>query len=211
MAKIDAFEKYAGAYEEWFEANEWAYKSELEAIRRLMPITGKGMEVGIGTGRFAIPLGIRVGVEPSGKMAGIARSKGLEVVDGICENLPFDDETFDRVLLVTTICFVDDPARCVAEVRRVLSPGGCIVIGFIDKNSQLRKLYEAKKDKSKFYGDATFYSVDEILGFLREAGFGAFKTCQTIFRPLPEIDSLEPVEDGHGEGAFVAVMARKPR
>jgi SAM-dependent methyltransferase len=209
MARIEAFEKFADAYEEWFEKNEWAYKSELEAVRRLLPTSGEGLEVGIGTGRFAIPLGIKSGVEPSPKMAEIARSKGLSVVDGVCEALPFDDGSFDFILLVTTICFVDDAAKCLSEIFRALRKNGSVVIGFIDRESELGKLYQAKKDKSKFYGEATFFTADEIAVLMENAGFKHIQSRQTIFRPLPEIKALEPIEDGHGQGAFVVMKGIK--
>ena len=66
------------------------------------------MEIGVGTGRFAEPLGFREGVEPSPAMAERARRRGLEVTDGVAENLPLPDATYDVALMVTTICFVDD-------------------------------------------------------------------------------------------------------
>jgi len=53
-----------------------------------------GLEVGVSTGRFAVPLGIRIGVEPANAMAEIARKRGIEVYDAKGEKLPFDDESF---------------------------------------------------------------------------------------------------------------------
>jgi hypothetical protein len=72
MAKTEPFEKHKAKYEEWFEKNVFAYKSELQAVRYLLPKRGTGVEIGIGTGRFAAPLGIRVGVEPSKAMREVA-------------------------------------------------------------------------------------------------------------------------------------------
>jgi len=51
MPKIEPFEKYSDAYDEWFEENCDLYKDELEAIRQLIPSFGsEGMEVGVGSG-----------------------------------------------------------------------------------------------------------------------------------------------------------------
>jgi hypothetical protein len=58
------FEESAQEYDEWYAQNEFAYLSELAAIKAFMPTEGHGLEIGVGTGRFAAALGIKVGVEP---------------------------------------------------------------------------------------------------------------------------------------------------
>jgi len=125
----------------------------------LLPPAGKGVEIGVGTGRFAVPFGIKIGVEPSGVMAEIARSRGITVYDAGAEKLPFGDSTFDFALMVTTICFLDAPLQAFKEIRRILSPAGKIIIGMLDKNSPPGRTYESTKKNSKFYHDANFYSV----------------------------------------------------
>jgi hypothetical protein len=56
-----------------------------------LPKSGTGVEIGVGTGRFAEPLGIRVVIEPSKAMRRMAQKRGIEVIDGVAESLPFDD------------------------------------------------------------------------------------------------------------------------
>ena len=56
------FDQHCRRYEKWFATHAAAYYSELLAIRALLPCGGDGLEVGVGTGRFAAPLGVRVGV-----------------------------------------------------------------------------------------------------------------------------------------------------
>ncbi len=68
MPKTTPFEKYSEQYEAWFEENRLVYEAELRAVRALVTSGGQGMEVGVGTGRFAEPLGIKDGVEPSARM-----------------------------------------------------------------------------------------------------------------------------------------------
>ncbi len=209
MARIKAFDEFAGEYDEWFEKHKWAYKSELDAVRKLLPDFTHALEIGIGTGRFAIPLGIKNGIEPSPRMAEIARAKGLDVEEKPCENLPFDDEQFGLVLMVTTICFVDDVAKCLSEIYRVLEPGGYVIAGFIDADSPLGKIYQAKKDESKFYGEASFYSADAVREYIEQAGFGDITAVQTIFRSPAEMDCLDDVREGTGEGSFIVLRGRK--
>lgn len=57
MTKAYPFEEYSDEYDEWFDANRHIYLSELEALKALVPMEQHGIEIGIGTGRFALPLG----------------------------------------------------------------------------------------------------------------------------------------------------------
>ena len=209
MARIEPFERFTSEYEDWFEKNHFVYVSELGAVRAQLPEKGKGIEIGVGTGRFASPLGIELGLEPSARMRRIAEERGIQVVEGVAEDLPFADARFDFALMVTTICFVDDIDVAFREVRRVLKNAGRFIIGFIDKSSALGKLYEKGKSENEFYRSATFYSVDEIISHLKRADFGHFNFAQTIFHRLNEIREIEPVVNGHGEGSFVVISAEK--
>jgi SAM-dependent methyltransferase len=209
MPGVNAFDKNVQQYEQWFLDHPVAYLSEVHAIRELVPMNGAGIEIGIGTGRFAAPLGIQKGIEPSSAMAEAARKKGLEVLPGVAENLPFRDEEFDHVLMVTTVCFLDDMDQAFSEVHRVLRPDGLFVAGFIDRESPLGRQYLQRKDKSVFYKDAVFYSVPEIVEHMRQAGFDQFDFRQTLFTPLDEMKSPDPVQPGHGRGSFVVVRGVK--
>ena len=209
MAKIEPFEKYSSRYEEWFERNKFAYESELEAVRKLLPEKGRGIEIGVGSGRFAEPLGIKFGIEPSPKMGEIAKKRGVEVIAGVAEMLPFGDSQLDFGLMVTTVCFLENIEAAFKEVYRVLKNGGLLIIGFIDSESPLGRSYKQGKKESVFYREATFYSVGQIVAYLKEAGFNDFDFRQTIFRDLSEIKESEPVKEGYGEGSFVVVKAGK--
>jgi len=207
MARIEPFEKYSKEYDEWFIKNQDIYLAELNAIKSLFPFDKYGVEIGVGTGRFAFPLGIKVGVEPSKKMAEISRKKGIKVYEGAAERLPFNEKTFDFVLMVTTICYVDDLVKSFKEAYRVLKTGGFIIVGFIDKESELGKQYQLNKEKSKFYKDATFYSAKQVINILRKTKFKDMIIKQTVFPR--QTGKLDFVEDGYGEGSFVVIKANK--
>ena len=209
MPKIFPFEKYAEQYEKWFTTNRWVYEAELRAVKAMIPTGGHGMEIGVGTGRFAKPLGIKIGVEPSKRMREIAQKRGIQVLDGVAEEVPFDDSQFDFVLMVTTVCFVDDINRALLEAHRILSHGGFLIIGFVDRNSMVGQAYLNRKEENVFYKDATFFSVDELIEIMDQAGFTEFAFKQTIFKPLREITRDEPVISGYGEGSFVVIRGRK--
>ena len=209
MGTVESFEKNVDRYEAWFDRNRAAYESELEALRALLPKSGEGLEVGVGTGRFAAPLGVRVGVDPSSAMGKVAMEKGIEVHFGVGENLPCKDSSFDFVLLVTTICFLDDVPAALGEAYRVLTAGGYILVGFIDRESTLGKAYEKRKQDNEFYRQATFLSTDEVIPHLQQAGFRDFVFRQTIFHNPEEMKQPDPVRPGYGEGSFVVVRAKK--
>jgi SAM-dependent methyltransferase len=207
MPRIEPFEKYTTKYEDWFSRHKFAYESELQAIREYLPDSENSLEVGVGSGRFAAPLGIKFGLEPSAKMREIARRRGIEVVAGIAEALPFLASSFDLLLMVTTICFVDNLELTFKEAYRVLRADGCLILGFIDRSSPLGKLYEKYKADNVFYRDATFYSTGEVISVLEKTGFRDLKFGQTIFKNLSDIDRIEPVKPGCGEGSFIVIKA----
>ena len=209
MAKISPFEKYVEQYEEWFVENRWVYEAELRAVKAMLPAGGRGLEIGVGTGRFAEPLGIKIGVEPSKYMKEIAQKRGIQVLDGIAEELPFDDSRFDFVLMVTTVCFVDDINKALLEAHRVLSDGGFLIVGFIDRNSIMGKIYLDRQNENVFYKEATFFSANELMKIIDRSGFVDLTFNQTIFKTLTETTKNEPVKPGYGEGSFVVIRGRK--
>lgn len=207
VAKTAAFDANHRRYEAWFEKHESAYLSELLALRPFVPWQGLGIEIGVGSGRFAAPLGVQVGVDPSASMLAHAATRGIRVVRGAAENLPFAEDAFDYALVVTTICFVDSPAEMLAETRRVLKTGGRLVIGFIDRDSPLGQHYLLHQAESVFYRDATFYSAAEVADLLLKAGFSINSWGQTLSHPLPETRDIEPLQAGRGRHAFLVVAA----
>jgi ubiquinone/menaquinone biosynthesis C-methylase UbiE len=206
---IQVFETAAREYDAWFEDHRLVYESEIQALQTLAGSARRALEIGVGTGRFAAPLGIGVGLEPARAMATIARERGIQVIRGVAEALPFARDSFDLVTMVTTLCFFQDPFLALREATRVLTSPGQLLIGMIDKDSPLGRLYEAHREKSKFYRAARFYGVGPVLAWLRELGYREMRLCQTIFRGLTEITSPEPIQEGYGQGGFVVISARK--
>lgn len=209
MAKVQAFDEFTRAYDDWFDQNPLVFESELLAVKSLLPQPGESLEIGVGTGRFAVPLGIDFGVEPSINMCRLAKKRGVTTVRGVGEAIPFRDAQFDSALMVTAVCFLDNIARTLTETYRILRPGGYLVVGFIDKDSSLGQVYQQHKDESPFYRIATFYTAGEVKRLLDQAGFRNVTFVQTIFRNLSEITEPEPVRPGHGAGSFVVARGLK--
>ena len=206
MAGIKTFDTNAAAYDLWFDENQSIYQAELEAVKDFIPSTGTGVEIGAGSARFAGPLGITIGVEPSPKMAELAKQRGCEVIEGLAEALPIADRTFDFALMVTVVCFLDNIAIAFQEANRILKPQGVLIIGFIDRDSELGQQYSRRKKQSSFYKEATFYSISELETQLTMAGFTDFIYRQTLF---PGQSDVQIVKNGHGKGSFTVVRAIK--
>jgi len=194
MNGVTVFEENADHYDRWYDENESVYRAEIEALRRFVPAEGRGIEVGAGTGRFSVPFHVRAGVEPAMGMARIAKRRGVPVVRAMGERLPFCDGLFDFALLVAVVCFVESVPELLDEVGRVLKPGGCIVIGFIDRDSPLGRHYESRRESSTFYRGIRFYTAGEIVSFLREAGFDECQTGQAVLG-APAGGEKRPIDD----------------
>jgi len=209
MPKIGAFEQYWMEYERWFEEHPFVFLSEIEAIKQVLPPAGRKVEIGVGSGLFASALNIEEGCDPSPRMRQKAQERGIKAIDGVAENLPYENQSFDVALMITTICFVDDPERSLKEINRILKPEGLVIVGFVDRESPLGKLYQEKKDKSRFYQEARFFSCREMVELLEQAGFLVEQIRQTVFGKLSEIKEVQQPKPGSGEGGFVVIRARK--
>lgn len=204
MIRNTAFKNFTDDYQAWFDKNKLVYEAELDAFKSL-EIQGLSVEIGSGTGKFTKPLGITLGVEPTKEM--FSRSEGFPVLQGIAEDLPLLSDTFDWVVMVTTICFVTDPVKACEEMLRILKPGGKCAIGFVDAESELGKQYQKKKKKSLFYKEATFYTTEEIISVLKRTGFKNMNARQTLMPTSEGVDfSTVP---GAGDGGFVIISAKK--
>ena len=210
MPKTAPFEAHHHRYDAWFMRHAATYQSELLAVRALLPWHGLGLAIGVGTGRFASPLGVQVGIDPAREVLNYATNRGISTVQAIAEALPFADSSFDYALSVTTICFVDNAAAMLSEARRVLKPDGHLVIGFIDRTSALGQHYLAHQAENVFYREATFYSADEVGQLLHDTGFTEPVWVQTLSKTLDETRDIEPLRAGRGQEAFVAVKAKRP-
>lgn len=204
---MDIFNRYYKRYDAWYERNRFAYLSELRAIRKALPKKGRGLEIGVGTGRFAAPLGIKYGIDPSKNMVKIARQRGIKARIGQGERLPFRRNTFDYTAIIITICFVKNPLKVLKESGRILKRRGKIIVGIIDKHSFLGRFYQAKK--GVFYKKAHFFGVKELTALLETAGFSRFFYYQTLFNLPDRISSIEKPQKGFGKGGFVVISGEK--
>lgn len=208
------FDALADRYEAWFSEGPGRalFPSELAAVERVARGAPRPwVEVGAGTGAFAVPLRVDLGVEPSRAMLKRARGRGLPVVRGIAEALPLRDGRVGAAFLIVTICFLDDPLAALREIRRAIASGGAVVIGEITRDSPWGRRYLLLKEEGHpFYASARFYTVRETVRTLRAARFRVEAFASTLLQPPTDDPQPETVHDGVVTGAsFVALRAVK--
>jgi len=165
------FDELAKEYDRWFDEHGAVYRLQLHLLRSAVPRSGRGLEVGVGPGRFAGPLGILSGIDPARELLRMAKSRGVEVILGEGEHLPYRPGSFDYVLMMTVICFVKDPLPLFQEIFRTLAPGGKLIVGFIEREGEIALQYRQEKTKGRFLRFARFWSVGEVTGLFGSSGF----------------------------------------
>ncbi len=206
------FEALSERYDAWYDAPAGRVILDLEAaaLRPLLHETrGPRLEVGVGSGRFAAALDVEFGVDIAFSPLVYAARRGLRVVHGSGERLPFADHVFGAVVLVATLCFVDDPRVVLRETRRVLGPGGRLVVAIVPRDSTWGQRYQVMgRQGNPFYRHAHLYTIDELAGLLSDEGFTIVTGRSTLFQRACDEPCFEAVRDGALEDAgFVALAA----
>jgi len=193
--RSDPFDKLTDRYDAWYDSDQGSkiFAIEVACLRELLGDRGGSwLEVGVGTGRFAKALRIVDGLDASLPMLGLAAARGIRGVAACGESLPYLEACLDGVLLVVTICFLDDPASVLNQCARVLTKDGYRKQG---------------REGHPFYAIAKFYSCDEVIGMAERAGFVLDEARSCLFgRPGEAVERCETSRTGVvAEAGFVAL------
>jgi ubiquinone/menaquinone biosynthesis C-methylase UbiE len=192
---------FSAVYDRGFKATE---EAGLREMRRELLIGARGrvLELGAGTG-FNLPHypdGIEnlTLVEPDPHMTAKLRPKvaasgqDAEIVEAPAEELPFPDDSFDTAVVTLVLCTVPGQAAGLAEIKRVLKPGGQLL--FLEhvrsRNPDLAKWQDRLELPWRFLGDGCHCNRDTVSA-ISAAGFdlgdierGALPKAPPIVRPL---------------------------
>jgi SAM-dependent methyltransferase len=221
-------ESYAG----WRSSQLGRIIDELEerlVLKLLAPVDHLHvLDVGCGDGALASTLFRReawvTGLDADPRMLAAARARAeaasvtLDLVRGHAEALPFPDEKFDRVVAVTVLCFVREVDSAIAEMARVLKPGGRLVVGELGRWS----LWAAIRRFRGWLGASTwraarFRTAEELRGLLQGHGLVVGETRGSVYYPPCGLGAslMAPVDPWLGRrttlgAAFIALSAAKP-
>jgi SAM-dependent methyltransferase len=214
--------KDALAYDRWIRkpGNQQVFDFECRLmIDLLKPRRGESLlDIGTGTGMSLKPFFGRElllsGIDPSPYMLDIAAERLKERVElhrGYAEDLPFDDNTFNLCLFNTTLEFVDDPSKALAEACRVTK--NKVFIGILNRYA-LKGIERrvAGIFNHTIYNRARFFSIWEVKRMLRQQLGDVPLTWRTVCQlphPLGRIgNSIEqsPFLQRCPFGAFVGMV-----
>ncbi len=201
------FDKYWQRYDTWYDENQAAFLSEVLAVNHFLPGKGTGLDIGTGTGLFTQKLRIEFGIDRSINMLKKAARRGLKVCKAEAENLPFNNDSFDFVTIITSLSFISKPVKAVNESYRVLKENGSVILGIINRESTLAKAYKEKK--SKFYQEANFLSLNQASEILTRAGFAEISYVYTLSALPEEMTDIEQPRPQCDDCGFMVIRAIK--
>lgn len=201
------FEERAAEYDGWFEES-LLFAIERAALQELhTPLPGPKLEVGVGPGRFAEALGVEFGMDPARSPLALAQQRGVRVSQAVGEALPYRGHSMQTVLLLFTYCFLADPRPVLRECRRVLQPGGHLVVGLIVADSPWgRMLQQKKRNNHPFYRQARFYDPSEVEQCLAECGFVVEERRSSLMQTPEALREMEHSQAGLISQAGFAIL-----
>ena len=181
-----AFGSIAAGYEAWYATPLGRLVDRLEKHVVLGLIgdraEGAALDLSCGTGNYTVALARRgfrvVGIDVSEPMLRVARAKGAQasldiaLVQADVHALPFRAGAFDLATLILGLEFTAEPGRALGEVRRVLKPGGDLVVAILNRRGLWTLWRRIKREVvPSIWRSATFLRSDELRRLLREHRF----------------------------------------
>jgi ubiquinone/menaquinone biosynthesis C-methylase UbiE len=193
---MKVFDKESKLYDSWYETKMGAFADQVQtelAFSLFKPKKGMSvLDVGCGTGNFSIKLakmGLNVtGIDVSDNMLDVARDKAkkgglsIDFINMDARDMIFEDESFDGVISMAAIEFIQESEKVLNEMFRVVKKGGKIVIGTINRDSKWGELYLSREfQENSVFKYASFKTMDELINLYPEKPEA---TGQCLFIPL---------------------------
>jgi ubiquinone/menaquinone biosynthesis C-methylase UbiE len=181
-AKSQEFFSTAAGQWDTLRSELFGQRADLVALLALLDETWTVGDLGCGTGQLSETLApfVRrvVAVDESKAMLAAARKRlvgvdNVELRSGDLESLPIDDGELDAAVLFLVAHYLPDPGRALAEVRRVLRPGGRLLV--VDMMPHAREEYRQQMGHV-WQG----FSPAQMTVWLEQAGFAGAR-----YQPLP--------------------------
>lgn len=178
-------------------------KKFLDQIAKLLwqpPEKIRLLDVGCSSGAFlhaAVKLGFRAeGVEPAPKAAATAQAAGLKVHQGLLQEAGYADGQFDAITLFEVIEHLQQPQELLQECRRILRPGGILLIGTGNAGSWSMAAMGARWEYlhiAKHGGHVSFFNLGSIASLAQQSGFSVAAVRTRGVRFCEKGDCAKPV------------------
>lgn len=211
--RMDEFDDGSG-YEAAFALREpimAQHNRTLDAVERWVG-PGRLLDVGSGPGLFLEAARARgwnaVGVDPSPFAVERARSLGFEAHLGMLEDLGLDEGGYDAIALLQVVEHLTDARPLLAECRRLLRPGGALVVATPNPASLLARV---KRERFNYWIPPThcvWYTPDALGRLLESAGFKPVRRATWGARAQGLHDGAD-ILDAVGVGRRLPTRARR--
>ncbi|MDB5421683.1 MAG: Methyltransferase type 11 [Brevundimonas sp.] len=156
------------------------------------PAGQRVLELGCGPGKYAALLNTAgfevVGVDPAtfpDTWGPLREKAGLTLMDGVfAEDLPFPDDHFDHVVCSGTLLYVEDPDKSLEEIKRVVKPGGRLILRTVNSAN----FYTSVTGKRLDPGSKQLYTMAELKELVASHGFRIDRTFSFGFWPPYKTD-----------------------
>jgi len=206
-------------------ANAFAYGRHkvdvlLDETFKELPAGARILDVGCGTGEYvrrANELGFTAsGLEPADAMraAAISKNPGATIVSGVATDLPFGDESFDLVICIEVLRYLDrsDIRQALRQIHRVLRPGGTMFLTMVNRYAldgfflhySVQRMFKPRGIERPH---CEFVTPAELDSEIRAAGFSAATYRGVLLGPMRTLykvstrvaqrvaPMLEPIDD----------------
>jgi SAM-dependent methyltransferase len=189
-------------YDAWFDQPWGAYAFEIERdtlLNALRPLKGRRLlDVGCGTGRFTAVFEAAgahvVGIDRNPGMLALAaeRTRSVSLLASDAHQLPLEDHGFDVAVATTLLEFTSDPAGVLAELTRVVRPGGRIAVAALNPASPWGIVRRRRLGRPP-WDQACLYTPPQLRELL--AGRGKLTLHPALYAPgaIPGLRTLSPV------------------
>ena len=212
------FGPLAGEYENWYSTpagQEYDLVQRQDVLKLLRTDTARGrlLDVGCGTGhwsRFFQSRGYKVqGIDISEGMIREAMSVAPECAFGIADAraLPFRAASFDVVACMATLEFIIAPGTAVREMARCVKPGGSLIIGTLNRLSELNRDRLSRGEQP--YASGQLFSPRELWNLLSSWGRPRMLASSSKGSPDRIVTDLPPDLTSPFAGAFIIAEVRR--
>lgn len=191
------FNHIASQYDQWYETPLGYQVDIIEKklfFQHLKKIKTRNiLEIGSGTGHWTQWLSeldfVVTGIDIAEKMLQVAVRKNIPKADFImqsADDLPFEDNSIENVVAITSLEFVENIDKAMKEIFRVLKPEGYFIVGALNKNGSL----ETIRKKDEIFKHATIFTKDDLFRQMKRFGNAVIDGCLYMPNPSASVDDI---------------------